>query len=100
MLASVAAQRTQGYFLPILERTDAKDRASMFRRAWLRYNIVDVTLHSYRYAWAERAFSGDMPERLAITALGKKSVKIQRVYVKEVNVVSSYLKKCENVEEN
>jgi len=100
MLASVAAQRTQGYFLPMLERTCAKDRASMFRRACIRCNITGVTLHSYRYAWAERAFSEGMPERLAMIALGHNSAAIHRTYAKGANVVAPCLNDCQNVEEN
>jgi integrase len=44
--------------------------------------IVGVTLHSYRYAWAERAKMCGMPERFAQEALGHNSKAVQRAYAK------------------
>tara|TARA_R100001463_G_scaffold88792_1_gene143594 strand:- start:3235 stop:4062 length:828 start_codon:yes stop_codon:yes gene_type:complete len=88
LLASVAAGRTQGYFLPSIQRMDSKDRATIFRRKCRSLGIAGVTLHSYRYAWAERAFSVGMPERLAMVALGHNSAAIHRVYAKNAKVVA------------
>jgi integrase len=88
MLASVAAGRTSGYFLPSIQRMDSKDRATIFRRKCHTLGIKGVTLHSYRYAWAERAFSAGMPERLAMVALGHNSAAIHRVYAKNAKVVA------------
>jgi integrase len=42
--------------------------------------FVGVTLHSYRYAWAERAKTCAMPERFAQEALGHNSKAVHRAY--------------------
>ncbi len=39
-----------------------------------------VTLHSYRYAWAERAKTAGYPERFAQEALGHNSKAVHRAY--------------------
>jgi integrase len=44
--------------------------------------IVGVTLHSYRYAWAERAKTVGYPERFAQEALGHNSKAVHRAYAK------------------
>jgi len=41
-----------------------------------------VTLHSYRYAWAERAKTCGYPERFAQEALGHNSKAVHRAYAK------------------
>ena len=41
-----------------------------------------VTLHSYRYAWAERAKTVGYPERFAQEALGHNSKAVHRAYAK------------------
>ena len=43
------------------------------------------------YAWAERAFSLGMPERLAMVALGHNSSAIHRVYPKGATIVAPSL---------
>jgi hypothetical protein len=40
-------------------------------------------LHSYRYAWAERAKTAGMPERFAMENLGHNSKAIHRAYAKK-----------------
>lgn len=49
--------------------------------------IRGVTLHSYRYAWAERAKQCGYPERFAQEALGHKSKAVHRAYAKRAQVV-------------
>jgi integrase len=44
--------------------------------------ISGVTLHSYRYAWAERAKTVGYPERFAQEALGHNSKAVHRAYAK------------------
>ena len=87
VLTGVAAGRTRGYYLPAIQRMDSKDRATIFRRKCIALGISGVTLHSYRYAWAERAFQLQMPERLAMVALGHNSAAIHRAYAKNAKVV-------------
>ena len=41
-----------------------------------------VTLHRYRYAWAERAKVCGYPERFAQEALGHNSKAVHRAYAK------------------
>jgi integrase len=45
--------------------------------------IQGVTLHSYRYAWAERARTAGYPERFAQEALGHNPKAVHRAYPKE-----------------
>jgi len=44
-------------------------------------------LHSYRYAWAERAKSCRYPERFAQEALGHNSKAAHRAYARKAQVV-------------
>ena len=44
-----------GPLFPNFQRIDANHRATEFRRRCRRLMIQGITLHSYRYAWAERA---------------------------------------------
>jgi len=46
---------SEGPLFPRLATLDQKRRGEMFLCRCRRLNIVGVTLHSYRYAWAERA---------------------------------------------
>lgn len=46
-----------------------------------------MTLHSYRYAWAERAKQCGYPERFAQEALGHNSKAVHRAYAKRAQVV-------------
>ena len=41
-----------------------------------------MTLHSYRYAWAERAKTVGYPERFAQAALDHNSKAVHRAYAK------------------
>jgi hypothetical protein len=45
-----------------------------------------VTLHSYRYAWADRAKAVGYPERFAPLALGHNSKAVHRAYAKRAQV--------------
>jgi hypothetical protein len=45
-----------------------------------------VTLHSYRYAWAERAKQAGYPERFAQIALGHNSKAVHRAYARHAQV--------------
>ncbi|MGH7978853.1 MAG: hypothetical protein ACREE6_05715, partial [Limisphaerales bacterium] len=45
----------EGVLFPYLSRVRAGDRATEFASRCRQLGIVGVTLHSYRYAWAERA---------------------------------------------
>ena len=61
---------TSGPLFPRLKLLSEDERASHFRKVCLRAGVTGVTLHSYRYGWAERAYAAGMPEREAQAHLG------------------------------
>jgi integrase len=72
----------EGVLFPYLSRVRANDRATEFRSRCRQLGISGVTLHSYRYAWAERAKTVGYPERFAQEALGHNSNAVHRAYAK------------------
>jgi integrase len=74
---------TTGVLFPNLSKLLANDRSSRFRRRCHKAGVFGVTLHCYRYAWAERAKVVGMPERFAQAALGHDSKAIYRAYAKK-----------------
>jgi integrase len=72
----------EGPLFPYLSRVRAGDRATEFASRCRQLGIKGVTLHSYRYAWAERAKTVGMPERFAQEALGHNSKAVHRAYAK------------------
>ncbi|MCI0537862.1 MAG: hypothetical protein L0Z50_21825 [Verrucomicrobiales bacterium] len=57
--------------------------------------IEGVSLHSYRYAWAERAKKAGYPERFAQEALGHNSAAVHRAYAKKAEVILPPLEEYE-----
>ncbi len=76
-----------GRLFPYWSKFRDTDRASEFRRRCRILGIQGVTLHSYRYAWAQRAKSSGYPERWAQAALGHDSRAVHEAYAKEAFVV-------------
>lgn len=72
----------QGPLFPHLRTVRSSDRATEFKQRCRGLGIEGVTLHSYRYAWAERAKTAGYPERFAMEALGHNSNAIHRTYAK------------------
>ena len=72
----------EGPLFPYLSRVRAGDRATEFGQRCRQLGIKGVTLHSYRYAWAERAKTVGYPERFAQEALGHNSKAVHRAYAK------------------
>src|SRR5271170_4255884 len=72
----------EGVLFPYLSRVRAGDRATEFGQRCRQLGITGITLHSYRYAWAERAKTCGMPERFAQEALGHNSKAVHRAYAK------------------
>jgi integrase len=72
----------EGSLFPYLASVRASDRATEFRSRCRRLGINGITLHSYRYAWAERAKTAGYPERFAQEALGHNSKAVHRAYAK------------------
>ena len=69
-----------GALFPKIKLELAKHRAGEFRRRCRTLKIEGRTLHSYRYAWAQRAKAAGMPERDAMNHLGHKSRAIHAAY--------------------
>ena len=72
----------EGPLFPYLSSVRAGDRATEFKQRCGQLGINGVTLHSYRYSWAERAKIVGYPERFAQEALGHNSKAVHRAYAK------------------
>lgn len=77
---------SKGNLFPYLAKVREADRATEFRQRCKGLGIVGVTLHSYRYSWAERAKAAGYPERFAQEALGHGSKAVHRAYAKNAIV--------------
>lgn len=75
-----------GPLFPTLIGIGATERAAMFRALSERCGYQRLTLHSYRYAWAERARTAGYPERFAQEALGHKSKAVHAAYARKARV--------------
>ena len=75
-----------GPLFPYLRSVRAGDRATEFKQRCVGLKIKGVSLHSYRYAWAERAKTAGYPERFAQEALGHNSKAIHRAYSRKAKV--------------
>ena len=86
-----------GPLFPNWSKFTSSSRAARFWHRCKRLGITGVSLHSYRYAWAERAKTVGYPERYAQEALGHKSKAVHRAYAKKARVelpsLESYEKK-------
>ena len=78
----------EGFLFPTLAKQNDKVRASRFRKVADRLGFTDISLHSYRYAWAQRAKSYGMPMREAMAHLGHGSKAIHHAYSDSAEVVS------------
>lgn len=72
----------EGPLFPNISRMTESDRASLFSRRCRLTGVSGVSLHCYRYAWAERAKSAGYPERFAQEALGHNSKAVHRAYAR------------------
>ena len=75
-----------GPLFPYLRSVRAGDRATEFKQRCDGLDIKGVTLHSYRYAWAERAKTAGYPERFAMEHLGHNSKAVHRAYARRAQV--------------
>jgi integrase len=86
-VATILIRRpSAGALFPYLCTLRAGDRATEFKQRCEGLNIFGVTLHSYRYAWAERALKCGFPERFAQQALGHNSKAVHRAYARHAEV--------------
>jgi len=88
-----------GPLFPRLRLLGENKRASHFFKVCQRAKISGVTLHSYRYGWAERACSAGMPEREAQAHLGHSSQAVHRAYAKRAEVVTLPLEHYEAIKD-
>ena len=86
---------TTGFLFPHLSTFPANHRANVFRYHCRRAGVTGVSLHCYRYAWAERAKTVGMPERFAQAALGHGSKAIHRAYAKKAQIIVPSLEEYE-----
>ena len=75
-----------GPLFPYLQNVLPGHRATEFRQRCEGLGIHGVTLHSYRYAWAERAIIAGYPERFAQLALGHSSKAVHRADARRAQV--------------
>jgi len=75
-----------GPLFPHLRNVRAGDRATEFKQRCDGLCIKGVSLHSYRYAWAERAKTAGYPERYAQVNLGHNSRAMARAYSRKAPV--------------
>lgn len=73
----------QGDLFPYLKNVDCKHRGTEFRQRCRGLGIHGISLHSYRYAWAQRAKQVGMAERHAQAALGHSSKAVHRAYSRD-----------------
>ncbi len=85
-----------GLLFPQVAHWKESDRAKAFTRRCRLVGVSGISLHSYRYAWAERARTSGYPERFAQEALGHNSKAVHRAYAKKAQVVLPALEDYEN----
>jgi integrase len=86
-VAAILQRRPRsGSLFPYLRSVRPSDRATEFKQRCEGLKIKGVTLHSYRYAWAERALQCGYPERFAQQALGHNSKAVHHAYAKYAEV--------------
>jgi integrase len=70
-----------GNLFPRVVKWRETDRAKAFMRRCKLVGVCGVSLHCYRYAWAERAKSAGYPERFVQEAMGHKSAAVHRAFL-------------------
>jgi integrase len=87
----------RGDLFPNIKPQDARHRATDFARRCRALNLQGVTLHSYRYAWAQRAKACGYPQRFAQEALGHASKAVHEAYARGGTVVCPALDEYEEI---
>jgi integrase len=86
-VAAILQRRPQsGPLFPYLRTVRPGDRATEFKQRCTGLKIKGISLHSYRYSWAERALQCGYPERFAQQALGHNSKAVHHAYSKHAEV--------------
>jgi len=80
---------TEGPLFPQLSKLGERQRGSYFWKCRVKAGLpAGIVLHSYRYAWAERAQAAHMPEREAMAHLGHGSKAVHRAYARSADRVT------------
>jgi integrase len=87
-----------GPLFPNWSKLTSAHRADRFHTRCQSLGISGVSMHSYRYAWAERAAEAGYPERYAQQALGHASAAIHRAYAKKARVELPPLEEYERLQ--
>jgi len=96
MVADLLRSRPEtGLLFPQIARWKESDRGKAFIRRCRLVGVSGVCLHSYRYAWAERARTCGFPERFAQESLGHGSKAVARAYAKKAKVLIPSLEEYE-----
>ena len=77
----------KGFLFPMIALWKQADRGKAFIRRCRLVGVSGVSLHSYRYAWAERARTCGYPERFAQEALGHNSKAVHHANARKARVV-------------
>lgn len=75
-----------GPLFPGITLMDDRGRACFFWKLCKRLKIEGISLHSYRYSWAERAKVAGIPQRWAQAALGHNSKAVHDAYARNALV--------------
>ncbi|MDB6016342.1 MAG: hypothetical protein JWR19_831 [Pedosphaera sp.] len=86
----------QGRLFPSLSNSTDSARAAEFSRRCRLLGIAGISLHSFRYSWAERASTAGYPERWAQAALGHNSRAVHQSYARRAKVICPPLDQYEN----
>lgn len=91
-----------GPLFPYMRSVRSGDRSTEFKQRCDGLGITGISLHSYRYAWAERAKVAGYPERFAQESLGHNSKAVHRAYARKAQVLLPSLEeyereRCQNV---
>jgi integrase len=76
-----------GCLFPAISKMDDRSRSCFMWKLCKRVGIKGVSLHSYRYSWAERAKVAGIPQRWAQAALGHNSKAVHDAYARNALVV-------------
>lgn len=87
----------RGDLFPNIKKTAANHRSAEFNRRCRVAGVRGVSLHSYRYAWAQRAKACGYPQRFAQEALGHNSRAVHEAYAKGAHVICPALDEYENL---
>jgi integrase len=90
----------EGFIMPRIAKMKQADRAKAFSRRRDLVGVSGVSLHSYRYAWAERARTCGYPERFAMENLGHGSNAVAHAYAKKAKVMLPSLEEYEKTAAN